>query len=467
MENTNNSYTNNTNFVVKEEERSRTELMENKFPTAVLRSIGAIIVVIASIVFLFQGTGIAGMENSTTRHWIFLGITALFGGLTWFLGAVVKENKGARTAIALAVATIPVLFAQMAGMLYDLLGKTDLFGNGKKELVEGAIDAIKMDSVSPGTFAIISVATLLVTLPIAYLGNRILARKQMTPLTILLMVGNGLLLLPFRSNIVIISVILVAATVGLLTYVVKVYKTDTTMRTKEGLLAILNLFIPIVIIALRTLFLYESGQTPLFVGLLLALSGLAAAIIPMSFKNSPVGTFSQCSGAILVALGWFVAFFDVNIEGVSNLKFYIQGLPLGLLVYGISFMLQKSQAIMLRRVALVIFVMMLLVGQVINLDTVLINPIPSLITLLGSLGLILMATKMKEKTPMILSIITISSSILGLSAITVSALSASYSWVLLMFAGIIVIICGSLTEVFNKKWKGQIVEFKNEITHWQ
>lgn len=429
--------------------------------TTAIRTVGAIIVVIASIVFLFQGAGAAGIENSTSRHWIFLGITALFGGLTWFLGAIIKENKGARTTIALAVSTIPVLFTQLGAMLYDILGRPD------EGLAQGVIDAVTMDPVSKPTFVIIAVATALITLPIAYLGNRILARKQMNPLTILLMTGNALILLPVRSNLFILSAILIAATAGLLMYVVKTYKNDKTMKTKEGLIALVNLFIPVIIIAFRTLTLYEAGHNSIFIGLLLTIAGVVATILPLNFRNSQAGIVSQSIGAVLVACGWFVALIDLDIITVINLKFYLQTLPLGALMFGASFLLKKEQAILMRRIALVLFVMVLLIGQVINLDTVLENPIPALITLLGSLGLITAAVQLKEKTPMILSAITLISSVLGLGAIVITSLSVSYSWILLMIAGIAVIIAGSLTEVFNKQWKGKILQFKDDVSRWQ
>jgi len=78
---------------------------------------------------------------------------------------------------------------------------------------------------------------------------------------------------------------------------------------------------------------------------------------------------------------------------------------------------------------------------------------------------IVAASYTKEKIPFYLGIASMIWGVLGLMVLITTALSGN-TWLILMLGGILIIVGGSLIEVFNRKWKTQAVQFKEELTAW-
>lgn len=434
---------------LQDEARTRKELEEQLdekrkgIPTKFLRTLGVLVIILASVIYMFQGIdGIAPYQ----RHWIFLGITALFGGLTWFIGGVLKEMKGARTFVSLAVASVPVLFTQLGAMLHWLTV-------GKHPEMSASLD---FSAVNAGLFAGVTAVTLLVTLPLILVGNRIMARNQQKMLSIMLILSNALLLIPVRSLIP-VGIIMSISIAAILAYAVKTFQKDATVRNREGSIALFNLFIPIGIIGIRTVSLY--GQGPIFTGLLWILGGISAVVLPMNRKNG-FATTVQVAGAFAVVTGWILALGGISIS-MSAVYYYLLAIPAGLIVYALSFTLNKGAAVALRRLSVVVLAGAMVFGQQFYEGA-----LPVLATLVSGVVFIAAAARMKEKTALYLGAVCIGWGVLGMLILIATALSNT-TWLVLMFGGILIILGGSLTEVFNKKWKGHAVQFKEELAAWK
>ncbi len=427
-------------IVIKKDKKNRSEI-----PTKLLRGLGVLVIILASAIYLFQGSN--GVDP-IQRHWIFIGITALFGGLTWFLGGALKEMKGARTFISLAVASVPVLFTQLGSMVHA-------FVVGTTEKMSSMLD---FSMITGGNFAIIAVLTSLLSIPLILFGNRILARNQQKALTIFMILGNVLLLFPVRSLIP-VSIILIVAVITLLTYIMKVFNSDSTVSNTEGSISLVTLFLPIIIIGIRTLILY--GEGPVFTGLLCVLSGVVAVVLPMNRKHAIAGSLVQIAGIVSVIGGWIMAIGHL-VFSVNELHYYLLALPVGGIIYGLSFTLKTKAALIVRRVAVLIIAGFLGMGQVIFSATA----VTVMMTLVGGVVFLVAASHTKEKMPLYIGFATVSWGVLGLLLLITTALSGN-TWLILMLGGILIIVGGSLIEVFNRKWKSQAVQFKEELTGWR
>ncbi len=427
-------------IVIRKEKKNHSEI-----PTKLLRVLGVFVIILASAIYLFQG---ANAVDPIQRHWIFIGITALFGGLTWFLGGALKEMKGARTFISLAVASIPVLFTQMGSMIYAL-------AVGTSEKMSTMLD---FSMITGGNFTLIAVLTSVLSIPLILFGNRILARNQQKALSILMLFGNILLLFPVRTLIP-VSIILIVAVIVLLTYIMKVFNSDSTVANTEGTISLVTLFLPIVIIGIRTLMIY--GEGPIFTGLLCVLSGVVAVVLPMNRKHAILGSLVQVAGIFSVIVGWIMAIGHLVIN-VSELHYYLLALPIGGIVYALSFTLKTKAGLIVRRIAVLIIAGFLAMGQVIFSATAL----TVMMTLVGGVMFLVAASHTKEKMPLYIGFGSIVWGILGLLILVTTALKGN-TWLILMLGGILIIVGGSLIEVFNRKWKSQAVQFKEELTGWR
>jgi hypothetical protein len=84
-----------------------------------------------------------------------------------------------------------------------------------------------------------------------------LARRSAAHLTLLYLLGNAVLLIPLRGSEV-IGILIMVATLGILSQVSRASRRDATLRTSEGLFARAVQFLPIGIILSRSLYLYAT-----------------------------------------------------------------------------------------------------------------------------------------------------------------------------------------------------------------
>ncbi|MEK7299811.1 MAG: hypothetical protein AAB072_01820, partial [Nitrospirota bacterium] len=83
-----------------------------------LRWIGSLLLLGASASFMLEGWQDFG---SQFRYFLFLGYLLGLAGLGLLLGARVKEDKGARTLLGLAVAGIAAQCSQLGAMIHSMV----------------------------------------------------------------------------------------------------------------------------------------------------------------------------------------------------------------------------------------------------------------------------------------------------------------------------------------------------------
>ena len=84
--------------------------------TRALRIAGAALVVASASTFMLQHWG-AG--NDLIRYAMLVGQALLLAAAAYFVGLTLREGRSARTFLALVLATIPVSFAVLGGLVYS------------------------------------------------------------------------------------------------------------------------------------------------------------------------------------------------------------------------------------------------------------------------------------------------------------------------------------------------------------
>ncbi len=245
-----------------EPSRDRSESALTRLP-GIMRGVGAGAVIVAGALFMLQGIHSIGFMS---RHWIFLGITTGLGILGLVLGTRLKETRGARTFLGLAVASLPVLFSQLGAMIHSLVA------TGK---VTSMPDMFIVNSSSPSAVALTAAATLLVTIPLVGLGFMVLVRPRAWILTVTHFAANACILLPGRHPTQVGFIVL---TMTVLVYLVDTayLRSQPLLRTKEGLFSRLMLTAPALTILVRALF---GDVTATFLGFVLGAVGFAAFFV--------------------------------------------------------------------------------------------------------------------------------------------------------------------------------------------
>ena len=209
-----------------------------------LHGLGALVVVAAFSVFLFQQWA---EGNDLSRYGLLLGNTLLLAGAGLASGLWLREAHGARLLVGLALAAVPVNFAILGGLSFPYVG-------GQPAAVV-LPDFVIWDAGS----AVLAWASIGVSLPVlgaaAWLAFRVLARRSALPLAGLYGLGNGALLVPTREGEVVAAMVLGLAAV-MVVGAARLAGRDPTLATGEGRFARAVLVLPLVVLGGRSLLLY-------------------------------------------------------------------------------------------------------------------------------------------------------------------------------------------------------------------
>lgn len=313
-----------------EEPRVRPESALARLP-GIMRWMGAGAVIVAGVLFMLQGIHSIGFMS---RHWIFLGITAGLGTLGLFLGTRLKETRGARTFLGLAVASLPVLFSQLGAMIHSLVST---------KVASSMPEMFLVQALSSSAVALTTTATLLVTIPLVGLGFLVLVRPRAWILTAAHFAANACILLPGRDPTQ-VGLLVLAMTV--LVYVVDLLylRPEPVLRTTEGIFARLMLTAPIVTVLVRAIFGEISG---VFVGCVLGAIGFAAFFVTKGTElRNGVKQTIQAVGACGMSIGWVVlAAVISNALQVSELITpFVAAIPVAGLLVALSSQVESKSA---------------------------------------------------------------------------------------------------------------------------
>ncbi len=225
---------------------------------SIMRSTGALVIVAAMSLFLMQGWQ---EGDDISRYYMLLAQTGLLAAGGFGLSFLFKENKGARVFFGLGLVSVTVNMTTLGALVFSLT-------QWGSSLVSYP-DFAQWQTVGPDSLALAFGATLLCSLPVSLFSYKVFARRSAVTLAVVFLAMNLLLLLPVRESWM---VGLVAMAAILMPYMCmhKRISEDMTLRTPEGIFAMLSLLVPGGIIIFRSLWLY-----PLDDMLTLLLSGTA------------------------------------------------------------------------------------------------------------------------------------------------------------------------------------------------
>jgi hypothetical protein len=304
-------------------------------PDALTRALriagGALVVASASTFMLQHWQG----GNDLLRYAMLIGQSLLLAAAAYFVGLSLKEGRSARTFLALVLATMPVSFAVLGGLVYSRfhLEATQALPNYATWIAPSRASAL-----------LAVLGTLIVLVPLAAVSFVALARKEARALSVAFFAANLLVLVPVRQPLVVV-VLAGLALVALLRLELTRFGASAQLDTVEGKLARVMPFAAPVIMLGRVFHLYRVG--PAFMGgvLLIAASALWQLLSrTMAPWKRDVGAWLA---AMLSVIGWSMCWSelaDATHGAVSALLF---GLPVAALFALASKRAVKAQGLLM------------------------------------------------------------------------------------------------------------------------
>lgn len=210
---------------------------------ALLRIVGSAALVVAMYSFLVRGWQ---SGNDVSRYLMLLGHTGLLAAIGLASGHWLKEAKGARLLLTLALVSVPANFAILGAFVFSQ--STGVSIDLYPQYVAWTADSLTTAFMTTG-------AALLVLVPVTLLGFTVLARSMSRSLSALFLLSNLALLLPLRDPQA-ISALVASLTVGVVIFSRRSARNRTAARTREGVTALGLQLLPIGVLLGRTLWLY-------------------------------------------------------------------------------------------------------------------------------------------------------------------------------------------------------------------
>ena len=260
--------------------------------SSLLRVLGSGVLVASLSILLFQGWD---ASSDVSRYYTLLAFSSILAVIGFVIGKVVRENKGARTFLALAVGGATVNYTVLGALAFSI------YNVGGTEYPMFAM------WVAPSGFAVVAAiaSALLVLTPVIYLGFSVFARQSAKRFTVLYVACNLALVVPFRSS-VLIGIIGIAMVVLILKQIMLARRTDSALATREGHLVIGAQFLPLLVLLGRNFYLYTPDEFMLTMGALIVyivLRQIATSAAKAGDKINLLLEALQTMSAFIVALG--------------------------------------------------------------------------------------------------------------------------------------------------------------------
>jgi hypothetical protein len=287
--------------------------------TRALRIAGALLVVAAASTFMLQNWQVG---NDLTRYAMLVGQSLLLAAAAYFVGLTVREGRSARTFLALVLATIPVSFAVLGGLVYSR------FHLGQMPVLPKYASWI---APSPAAALLAVLGTLILLVPLSLVSFTALARREAKALTLAFCGANLLVLVPLRQPEV-VAMLAGGALLALLHLELTRFAAAAQLDTLEGKLARVMPFAPPLLMLGRVFHLYHIG--PAFVGGVLLIAAAALWLLlarTVSSTRRDVGAWLASSLAIA---GWGFCWSELMRHlPSSGVTILVLGLPSAALLF--------------------------------------------------------------------------------------------------------------------------------------
>lgn len=284
--------------------------------TRAMRIAGAALVVASASTFMLQHWQ---GGNDLIRYAMLVGQSLLLAAAAYFVGLSLREGRSARTFLALVLATMPVSFAVLGGLVYSR------FHLEATQTLPSYATWVAPNSQA----ALLAVlATLIVLVPLAAVAFVALARKEARALSIAFFAANLLVIVPVRQPLVVV-LLAGAALVGLLRLELSRFGLSAQLATVEGKLARVMPFAAPIIMLGRVFHLYHVG--PAFVGGVLLITASSLWLL----LSRTLVAWKRDSGAWLAAalavIGWGMCWSELSDHTHGAGSALLLGLPIATL----------------------------------------------------------------------------------------------------------------------------------------
>ncbi len=420
----------------------------------ILRILGSIAILAAGLTFLIQRWD--GFDH-VTRYYAFLGYTLLLTCAGFVCGLKIRDDKGARTFLAITAALAPVHFCQLGALLFSRYGDPFLIHhtNYPKYLLWSATS----DFAALSTCAI----GMALLIPIVFLSFSALLRKEAVKLTSVFLLANSLMLIPKRDEL----------SMGILTLILFVFasrfdrllsRLGSMIKTKEGLLVRIILWLPFVFLVGRTMLLYTVEVGALFRAVIFGCAaGFLFRYLASYLQTEDQRSVVQFASIPFAVFSWenlLSAFFEGGFAPTANI-FYLRTLPVALLFVLLSFYSERGIRGMLRNCASIVAVLSVSFGMLRYpgvLATFLCISFSMIVTASGVV--------LQRKGYFLLGSIGILFGLLYHIRYAFNLASMS-PWLSLAILGTLIVIGSSILERYNAEIKLQIGDFQKRFASWE
>ncbi len=411
-----------------------------------LRGFGAAAVLFSLYTFLMRGWEGSG---DLIRYIMLLGHTGALTIIGLASGHFLKEAKGARLLLVLALISVPANFAILGAFIFSATSNIDM--SVYPQYVAWALG-------SPLQATLTTVAALAVLLPIIWIGFRTLARELGHSLSLLYLFSNAAMLLPLRTPV------LIAGLVALLTMFTlyasaKITRNRSEVKTQEGMTALLLQFLPLGILVIRNIWLYS----PDFILLTTAAAMLFIALRQCSLlmhRDSRTRTAMELISAPITAITGLGVFMTLTNAGWSDSVSTIAGsLTAAIMLYEIS-LRSFHNTPMYRVIASLIIATSLPVNLLLHGGV-----IASLLTIIIGMAMIIFSYSIQQRSIFLTGIVMTIVGLLDQFQHLFHMFDFGY-WVTMAIVGTLAIVGGSLLESRGELVKRKYLHWRNRYSEW-
>ena len=224
------------------DDQGSSELMK-KLPS-LLRILGTTALLVAMYSFLVKGWQSGG---DVFRYLLMLGHTGAMAGIGLASGHWLKEGKGARLLLTLALVSVAANFAILGAFIYSQSAAA-------LALNYPGYVAWKVGSLS--TALVITAVAMVVLLPVVMLGFRVLSRSMSSKLAALYLISNAALLIPLREPHL-VGYMVVGLSLLVLMVSRNAARQNISAKTSEGMMALVLQYLPMAVLLGRSIWLYS------------------------------------------------------------------------------------------------------------------------------------------------------------------------------------------------------------------
>ncbi len=413
---------------------------------AILRAIGAAAVLFSLYNFLMRGWEGSG---DLLRYLMLLGHTGALAAIGLASGHYLKEGKGARLLLTLALVSVATNFAILGGFIYSATSS----GAG---VIYPEYVAWSVGSMSSAL--VLTAGALLVLLPVIRIGFLTLARGISGRMSLLFIASNAALLVPLRSP-ELVAVMVVLLGVVAIAVTGKTAQEYSGAKTREGVIALLLQFLPIAILLGRNVWLYSPEVVLFSAGLLTAFIALRQIALQLD-GQSTLRLYVEHISAVTALLSGFSITATIGEAGGSMAMAMTCGtIVASVLSYEIA--LRASAVNSLYRILAALTMTIGLITTLLMFGGLM----ASLVTLIIGLLMVAMSYSVEQRAIFIGGII-LSLSGLGYQFKYALGMFDLGYWATLAIVGVAAILIGSLLESQGGRIKPWLQAWRDRFTGW-